>query len=262
MTRKDLMDALQASPPDVMTGKLTVVRPNTVWKLCLQQELDIMRLVARHTSIPIPNVHLSFPIEDLYPWNSTYMERISGTTLAELWPTMSWWRRLIIAATLRNYIRQFHNVPPHLPSSPYGIFWESPHTPAIFQNGFEMRDYFRRQILAHDMTPPVKDPGGWNNIVLCHMDLNPYNVMVDDAGEVWLIDFGFSGFYPAWMEAVNMHILSGSGRQGSSAPELRSYYALTFLICGWHWEPILWWEKYSFAWFPDQVPFLNAPDFK
>lgn len=260
MTHTDLAVALQASGPNLLGEPLSAVTPKTVWKSCLPQEVDIMQRILRHTSIPVPNVNRTYALTGNDRYQSTYLERITGTTLAELWPTMSWWRRLVTVANLRHYIRQLRNVPPQMPCSPAGIFWESPHAPPTFQSGFDMQEYFLRHIIAHDMEPPAKDPGGWNDLVLSHMDLNPSNVMIDDGGHVWLIDFGFSGYYPRWMEAVNMHILTGSARQDSDDPELRSYYELTFLICGWHWDAILWWEKYSYAWFRCQPPFDDAPD--
>jgi len=41
-------------------------------------------------------------------------------------------------------------------------------------------------------------------LVLCHMDLSPSNVILDDHNSVWLIDWGRSGFYPKFFEFAGM----------------------------------------------------------
>lgn len=35
---------------------------------------------------------------------------------------------------------------------------------------------------------------------MCHLDFNQSNVILDDTGKVWLIDWGLSGAYPPWFE--------------------------------------------------------------
>ena len=80
-------------------------------------------------------------------------------------------------------------------------------------------------------------------LVLTHHDLNPRNIMVGDDGRLWLIDFGWSGLYPPWVEFVSMRI------QAERAKHLVGWSAMIPLVCGWYrdqdeWfrrvEPVLW----------------------
>jgi len=40
--------------------------------------------------------------------------------------------------------------------------------------------------------------------ILIHQDLAPRNMILDSSGHVWLVDWGRSGFYPAFMEYLGM----------------------------------------------------------
>ncbi|KAK0441954.1 hypothetical protein EV421DRAFT_1904539 [Armillaria borealis] len=48
----------------------------------------------------------------------------------------------------------------------------------------------------------LKDEG----LVFSHVDLSPRDIIVGDDGRLWLIDFGYAGFYPKWFEYVNMRL--------------------------------------------------------
>jgi aminoglycoside phosphotransferase (APT) family kinase protein len=41
-------------------------------------------------------------------------------------------------------------------------------------------------------------------LVLTHGDLVPHNIILDDQNRVWIIDWGFAGVYPRWLEWVTM----------------------------------------------------------
>lgn len=227
-----------------------------MWKTVLPHEVQVMELLARHTTVPIPHIRCvdSLPAPETYL--DMYMEYIPGHTLQELWPTMSWWRRLLVAMKLRLYIRQFRNVPFIPGIQPQGIFWQFANCPSKFNNGLEMQAFFRDAIRAHNTTLPAHEPRGWDKLILCHMDIHPGNVILDEDGQVWLIDFDCAGFYPEWMEAVNGHLVMCSGRQALSHPPHHSFTLLVFLLCGWHWDEINWWEQYSPAWYPSYLPLL------
>ena len=42
------------------------------------------------------------------------------------------------------------------------------------------------------------------DLVMCHMDVHLHNLMVDDSGKLWLIDWDCAGFYPEFFEYVCM----------------------------------------------------------
>lgn len=41
-------------------------------------------------------------------------------------------------------------------------------------------------------------------LVLTHLDLTPYNLILDDDNRLWMVDWGLSGVYPEWFEYVCM----------------------------------------------------------
>ena len=43
-----------------------------------------------------------------------------------------------------------------------------------------------------------------SRFVFTHLNLNPRNIILGDDGQVWLVDFGLSGFYPEWFEYTAM----------------------------------------------------------
>jgi hypothetical protein len=36
------------------------------------------------------------------------------------------------------------------------------------------------------------------------MDLNPRNMILDEDGRLWIIDWAWTGYYPVWFEYVTM----------------------------------------------------------
>jgi aminoglycoside phosphotransferase (APT) family kinase protein len=41
-------------------------------------------------------------------------------------------------------------------------------------------------------------------LVLTHQDINPRNIIVGTDGRIWMLDFGWAGYYPPWFEYVAM----------------------------------------------------------
>ncbi|KAL4896060.1 hypothetical protein BDV59DRAFT_171950 [Aspergillus ambiguus] len=46
--------------------------------------------------------------------------------------------------------------------------------------------------------------GLFQDLVMCHLDLHPRNIILDCQGKVWLIDWAFSGMYPAYFETASI----------------------------------------------------------
>ena len=44
--------------------------------------------------------------------------------------------------------------------------------------------------------------------IFVHQDLAPRNMILDDAGKLWVVDWGHAGFYPAYMEYMGLETTS------------------------------------------------------
>lgn len=88
-------------------------------------------------------------------------------------------------------------------------------------------------------------------LVLCHMDFHHDNFLLDEDGKVWMIDWGFAGAYPAWMEHAHMLIRSPVYRKPSFWDRLKArflvgnyerYFWKYVLVMGW---VSRWWQAFD-----------------
>lgn len=57
---------------------------------------------------------------------------------------------------------------------------------------------------AFTRPPNIGDFDDSAPLVFTHQDLNMRNLIVGDDGRLWVIDFGWAGWYPRWFEYVAM----------------------------------------------------------
>ncbi|KAF5311015.1 hypothetical protein D9619_007909 [Psilocybe cf. subviscida] len=198
---------------------------NAVVKYGHAAETFAMTYVSSHTSIPIPRIRRVLPV--IFDEDPNYtpdgewivMDLIDGEPLVTAWPTLSWWRRLRVIWYMRSYMRQLRSVPIPVPDQPgpmhpsgkpmvcWGAYFAGAGS-GPFHSYKEMADWYDRcrfhgmvvwhqtegeilRCLKFDRTHPL---------VICHMDLNMRNIMVDRKGIPWIIDWGEAGVYPTWFE--------------------------------------------------------------
>lgn len=80
-------------------------------------------------------------------------------------------------------------------------------TPAMFAGYLNWRLHLRQDQgfpSRSDLQLPVP-----THHVLVHQDLVPRNMILDSQRNLWLIDWGHSGFYPEEMESLTMDITMG-----------------------------------------------------
>jgi hypothetical protein len=141
------------------------------------------------------------------------MDRIQGLTLEQLWPTISLYDNFLVAIQLRRYLRAMRTVTSQSSGGIYSGRTRSEWiqcvygpihraTPAIFaqylnwwvvefQNGtYPSRPYLRLPTPTHH--------------VFVHQDLAPRNMILNSHKNLWLLDWGRSGFYPEYMEGLGM----------------------------------------------------------
>lgn len=214
-------------------------------------EALLMDLVHQQTSIPVPAVrrtvkyHRSrvFPDGVRHDWDDGFfaMEYVRGQTLAACWSTLSLWSRLRVVWELRQHIRElrrvqspFSNRPGPLGGSAAQelhnlIFYEKrPH----FETVDDLTEWYSVKMKRTKGngavpldTPPFPDA---SPLVITHADLHHGNIILDDSGRVWVIDWGHSGYFPIWFEFVTAALIA----RISKAPD--SWLVLLPLVTGPH----------------------------
>ncbi|KAH9972523.1 kinase-like domain-containing protein [Russula compacta] len=246
--------------PDAGVVKLT---PGTVAKPSQDFEEDApdaseanaLDLVFAETTIPVPRVRRVVKRQ----WDFLIvMDYIPGTTLAHVWPTLSTWRKMCVAFTLRRYVRQLRRLrasatTPPGPLSAHGprtcespIFGQVQSHRGPFASYSELSAFFneRHQMAMDAKKLPQDDPSRndlFDNsepLVLTHQDLNLRNVIVGEDGRLWIVDWAWAGYYPSWFEYVAT--LRQSEDEVISGTNDEFWKALVPFICGPYYRQERW----------------------
>lgn len=168
--------------------------------------------------------------------------------------------------TLRRYIRQLHCVEATPLTPPGPVSKEGPrkcvHITSIFGPVGPSRGPFasykeltafmeQRYCFYFRHKPEAKGRGerfdDSSPLVLTHNDLNPRNIVVGDDGQLWVLDWAWSGFYPGWFELYTMS-------NQVSNEEVGGWYdwfwdLMVPFVCGPYFRQQLWLSKaaYGFA---------------
>ncbi|KAK7434315.1 hypothetical protein VKT23_020265 [Stygiomarasmius scandens] len=195
-------------------------------------ERDIMELVRTHTSIPVPRAH-GFLYNGELP-DLLVTDYIPGRRLSEVWPTMSVFSKFWVIVTLRSYVQQLRGVlaPYAGPPGPYifdgeECFFPIKHLINLeikFENYQQLKDWF------NSIGPPYSD----SPLVLCHADLHQDNIIVGDDGQLWLVDWEMSGFYPKWFEQKFMMRYHD-----------RTWKIIAGVVCGHNPWALQWWREFA-----------------
>lgn len=228
-----------------------------------RSEAYVMQYVTEFTDILIPRVRRVLPERQFRNEYWIVMDFVDGQTLLELWPRMSWWRRLYVVWTLRRYFHQLHAVPlpkPDIPGpfdgSGHPLLCYSPQFPwkgigpfASYGELARWHDYQRycHQVRLHEMFRelwrcPKFDMSA--PLVLSHGDLHLRNVMVDGNGRVWLLDWGCAGVYPQWWDFTRLAVWADAGNLPLRLP--KSFVLFMPFIVGNYWRLYQdYWKKLS-----------------
>ncbi|KAK0197382.1 hypothetical protein F5146DRAFT_1099640 [Armillaria mellea] len=164
-------------------------------------------LIRNRTNIPVPPIRRVLYLDESAC--ILVMDYIPGITLGEAWPTMGIWQKLHTVLTLQSYICQLRSIAHprlHIPGPVFegeklgrcyasrifgpmcpskGPFATSEEFIELFNNGMDKATC--ACLCVHKGL--LKDDG---TLVYSH------------DGQLWLIDFTTTGFYPRWFEHVNM----------------------------------------------------------
>lgn len=198
------------------------IAADTVVKSTLHSfESPTMQLVAAHTTIFTPRVRRVVTREFSHRTNYlVVMNHIPGVSLEECWGSLSWFRKLWIAVQLRSYVRQLWRIRRDNPG-PVGdgpqecvgrYFTELNAGP--FSTYSELASWFSRKLSVskriRKTSPDAPEMDTSWPLVLVHQDLGPHNLILGDDGRLWVIDWGWSGFYPGWFELAGMEAYNWS----------------------------------------------------
>lgn len=159
------------------------------------------------------------------------MDRIPGKTLEQLWPQIGLWGSIRIAWQLRGFLCAMASVTSGTTGGLHtgvvhsihidAIYGPVPHaSPATFSNYLnwwltECRPQWNRPLPDLTFSPTQH--------ILVHQDLAPRNMMLDTTGNLWIIDWNYSGYYPAFMEYVGIDAVS-AGWDWFRAPTWASWW--------------------------------------
>ncbi|KAJ3564586.1 hypothetical protein NP233_g8196 [Leucocoprinus birnbaumii] len=183
-------------------------------------EVNVQNLVYTRTQIPVPRIRRVIDTGEMDQF-VIVMDGIKGRQLSKIWDILSFWKKLWVALTLRRYILQLrHFTKAPSPNTPPGPI--SPNRPMncnspqifgeldarILPTVTDLADLFNRHYhrLLDRLQISQNDPDryrkfdGSEPLVVVHGDLTPRNLILGDDGWLWLIDWGYSGYYPPWFE--------------------------------------------------------------
>lgn len=176
-------------------------------------EAEAMKLVSRHTSVPVPKVY-DTNFKDINK-GSIEMSPVQGTTLEKTWDTMDEKTKESVCHQIWDYISQIRSIP----SQYEGIFQcaadgspsrdpvledlQSPPRPLRSDSDLRARIYERYlhcggRRYEHEL--PNMLPKS-DRAVFAHGDIAPRNIMVDENGKITgLIDWEWGGWYPDYWD--------------------------------------------------------------
>ncbi|KAI0964779.1 kinase-like protein [Xylaria arbuscula] len=183
-----------------------------------------LRLVKKHTTIPVPKVYDSeYKIVDSLPYGQIWMEHLQGSPLDKIWDTLEDSAKKKISNELWGFVQQLRRIPK--PSSLRHLYQCGADGSACQDVLLEDLKSLLEPLLSDDalrkrINECYLDYNGGSygenlmdylphldQSVFTHADLAPRNVLVDDRGEITgLIDWEFAGWYPDYWEYAKTQV--------------------------------------------------------
>jgi Phosphotransferase enzyme family len=241
----ELVLLIQKSPP-LITTRVEAIRALS-YKLvarfangrdCHDEILALQH--AQKLGIRVPTVHrlviLNVEEEDYI----IIMERIHGRTLEQLWAEIGWWMTIQLAWQLRTNIRAMHMVTsPSAGGLSSGCirspWFQGLYPPASHSSPVAFAGYLNWWLVScrpnHLKARPDLLLEPLPQHVFIHQDLAPRNMIVDAQNRLWIVDWGYAGFYPSYIEYVAI--------QPSGMPWL-STSSWSTRLARWRWAILRW----------------------
>ncbi|KAI9673367.1 MAG: hypothetical protein M1829_004134 [Trizodia sp. TS-e1964] len=171
-----------------------------------------LKYAAAHTNITLPKVHRVFNIGEHDGFWGTgcffVMDFVQGPTVAECWKNVDEACRLSIISQVADMIQQMQSVIIAIPGPIGGGcrfrgIWFSDYGAGPFNTLQELTDWFNHKLeicnryhQSMEGTPEF----AFQKLLLTHQDITPRNLILDREGQVWLVDWAYSGGYPPGFE--------------------------------------------------------------
>ncbi|KAG6814473.1 hypothetical protein H0H93_012921, partial [Arthromyces matolae] len=174
---------------------------------------EAMNIVASQTDIHIPRVQKAVVTPEGI--GLIVMDFIQGAKqLGEVWRDMSWWQKLKVALTLREYMDSLRKIqyphsnrignPFNMPRDPIeGLQFgdlSGRRTPRAGSRKQKLASYFLSYRSHRTLSVKPLPNSLFDTLVFTHNDLNMRNILVDENGTLWIVDWDWAGFLPPWFE--------------------------------------------------------------
>lgn len=208
--------------------KIVQVSPTELWKgPCSAQELEAMQFVCAHcpaSVVRIPRVRRAYRRrkEGLF----IAMDFIAGPTLERLWPALSEGEKRSAVQDIWSQVRQLRTLP-----APEDFVVGSARSGSGVRDGALLQDHavgpfthleeFESLLrenpnvaeFAHFWDDDERKPAH-SRTVFAHADLSPRNIIRAKDGALFIIDWEFGGWWPAYWECVKWHFADFPPCQG------------------------------------------------
>ena len=166
-----------------------------------------------------------------------------GTGLGELWARISWITTIRLAFQLRDSVCRLRSLKSStarsLHSGEYRSFWlddrynlpahSTPNTITSFIDSGTILLHWEKSNLPNLLSRATKSISLQPlHLVFTHHGLAPRNIIVDSRGRLWLLDWGFAGWYPVILSMLLCRILLCPGI-GTGALNYDGNFSVGFL---------------------------------
>ena len=183
----------------------------------LASEAKMLNLINSRASIRVPQVHRSFQVEDdtKYFGTSGYivMDFIQGQPLDECWDSLPPSTQGEVASQVAEMIKEMQSIellqPGPIGGGPCRGLFFTDYSAGPFTDTAKMEAWFNHKLdICKSVHQAPKDtpPFHLTKFVLTHHDISPRNLILDQHGQVWLVDWAYSGAYPPVFESAALSI--------------------------------------------------------
>ena len=178
-------------------------------------EYEALRVVDRHTSVPVPKV---IGVYDLPDELLVELECVTGRTLDLVWNELSQQQRKKVVDDLGRFVDQLRKMKPPIHEivgsatmgacfdqrfgreGRFGPFYTLDSFHEFIRRGHPIEDFSEDELRrTHRRAKPYE-------LKFTHADLTPQNILVDENGRVSsILDWESAGWYPEYWEYTQMH---------------------------------------------------------